>query len=486
MSSYGCALIVSSILAVASVAQANLIARWSFDSGAGGTTAIESVSGFDGTLVGAAVITPGGGISGGALSLEGESPGLVNAGDVLAFTGLERFSIQAWVKTEQSTGALVVGRHKQFVTTGYWLGLNDTGDGAPIEVEGSFHFFQSDNPPFNSGDQGINDGEWHQIVAVRNTSASQLRLYVDGVRVPEAGSSGSINNLLETAAPFLIGGMIADDNPVNTYTGLIDEVRVWDNALSDADVAFFYEHPDSLNKVLCGDSGGNGSILANDALGALRTAVNLIDCLLCVCDVNENGDITATDALQILRRSVGQDVDLVCPLCIAGDLDGLRWEIPCKSSNSENVCSCDNDFVDSAELLGEDGTTYDVTMRFRGVVEQKTYSGGVQDGLFLVGGTPAGDPYNVYKLEVSDPPGTFYLNAGASFIQRSWLLDVTKTIQIKSGATVVLEGHAIDLAQIKNRDDASQPIIPVGVPPAPAPYDGQFIQVDVISVDEAN
>lgn len=62
---------------------------------------------------------------------------------------------------------------------------------------------------------------------------------------------------------------------------------------------------------------------------------------------------------------------------------------------------------------------------------------------------------------------------------------MTRTIPIKGGATVFLEAHAIDAAEILNRDDASQPIIPAGVPPAPDPYNGQFIQMDVISVEES-
>ncbi|HXC51522.1 MAG TPA: LamG domain-containing protein [Candidatus Limnocylindrales bacterium] len=473
------------ILATSSSADANLVARYSFDTGAGGNTAFETVSGFNGTLSGNASITTTGGISGGALDLSAPSPGLVNAGDVLAFIGQERFSMQAWVKTTSTSSMLVSGRHRQFITSGYWLGLNDTGDGPPAEPVGSFHFFQSDQPPFNTGDQGINDGQWHQIVAVRDTARGELRLYVDGVRKPQADSSGTIQSLVPTTAPFFIGGMLTGETPINTFTGLIDEVRIWDNALSDKDVAFFYAHPDSLNNIVCGDASGNGSLLAGDALTALRTAVGTSNCQKCVCDVNGTPGITASDALLVLRKAVGQNVNLQCEQCIAADVAGLRWEIPCMNSIGPNVCSCGNDFVDSATLLGDVNTVYDVQFRFRGVVEQKTYTGGDKDGLFLAGGTPAADPYNVYKLEISNPPSTYYLNAGTTGIERCWLLDVTHTIPIKGGATLTLEAHAIDSAEIKNRDDASQPIIPPGVPPAPDPYNGQFIQMDVISVEEA-
>lgn len=121
------------ILAACPAADANLVARYSFDTGAGGNTAFETVSGFHGTLSGNASIVATGGVAGGALDLSSQSPGLVQAGDVLAFIGQQRFSMQAWVKTTSSSSMLVSGRHRQFVTSGYWLGLNDTGDGPPSE-----------------------------------------------------------------------------------------------------------------------------------------------------------------------------------------------------------------------------------------------------------------------------------------------------------------------------------------------------------------
>ncbi len=56
-------------------------------------------------------------------------------------------------------------------------------------------------------------------------------------------------------------------------------------------------------------------ITASDALVILRTAVGLLDCVLCICDVDSSGAITATDALAVLRNSVGLSGDLNCPAC---------------------------------------------------------------------------------------------------------------------------------------------------------------------------
>lgn len=479
------ALLVVLPLVAVSPASADLVARWSFDDGSESATASDSISGFDGTLSGNVSLTDSGGISGGAVEFAAESPGIVNMGDVLAFTGSEGFTIQAWLKTTQTNGALVAGRHVATVVAGYFLALNDVNDGPPNEAAGSFHLYQSDASTTNTGAQGINDGQWHQIVAVRDDSANQIRLYVDGVRKPDASSTGALNPLGATSAPFLVGGAIFGVTPTGGYVGQIDELRVWDDPLSDAEVKFFFDHPDSPNTVLCGDANRSLTLTASDGQLALRVAVGTAECLDCICDANGVGGVTASDALLILRRAVGQDVTMDCPVCIAGNLDGLRWEIPCTNSGTP-VCTSNNEFSETATMLGDPGSSYDVTLRFRGVIEQKTYSGGVKDGYFLTGGTPAADGYNIYRLEISDPPSVYYLNAGTSNIQRVWELDVTKTIPIAAGATVTLSADAEDGFIIANTDGSGQPIIPAGVPPAPNAFPGQFIQMDVVSVEEAD
>jgi hypothetical protein len=136
-------------------------------------------------------------------------------------------------------------------------------------------------------------------------------------------------------------------------------------------------------------------------------------------------------------------------------------------------------------LGGAAGRTYDITLRFRGVVEEKTYNNGCFTGRYSSGGVPGADAYNVYRLSVSSPPQTYYLNAGTSFVTRTWAIDLTQTIQMDAGATVTLFADAIDATEIRNRDDSGAPISIPDVLPA-QPYDGQFIQMDVLSVTPAS
>jgi hypothetical protein len=460
------ALSLSVCIAAAGIAEANLLARWSFDEGQG-VTALDEIGGFDGALEGNSVLIGDKGVAGGHINVG--TTGFVDVGDNFEFIGTEKFSIQMWIKTSEASATLL-SRHNMGFINGYGLGLGS---------EGAFYVYQSNNPAFGSA-PGLHDGQWHQVVVVRDSHRNEVRLYVDGQRAPMPTSTDVLSPLVATTAPFLIGGVVNGGTSINAYHGSFDEVRVWGDALSDAEVALLYDFPDSLNTVLCGDHNRDTEVSASDALATLRVSVGAMDGLDCVINANGSGGITSSDALLILRDSVGQDVAFDCPLCVASDLDALRVEAPCTNGGSP-ICTASTTVSESVTMGGESGAVYDVTLRMRGVVEQKTYTGGEQSGLFYAGGTPAADGYNVMKLEVSDPATTYYLNAGTSGIERVWELDVTQTIPIRAGATVVLTSLPLDGLQIANTDGTGQPIIPAGLPPAPEAFPGQFVQVGVVA-----
>jgi hypothetical protein len=153
--------------------------------------------------------------------------------------------------------------------------------------------------------------------------------------------------------------------------------------------------------------------------------------------------------------------DGVTCVAVAASLSGLRWELPCASDPGAGVACNVSDATKMATLTGQVGKTYFVTLRFRGVLEQKTYTGGTVDGYWVVGGAPAGDTYNVYQLKISSPDETFYLNDGTSMITQCWPLDYTKTIDMDANALVTLAAQAIDGQEIKNIDQGGTPIVTV-------------------------
>lgn len=181
---------------------------------------------------------------------------------------------------------------------------------------------------------------------------------------------------------------------------------------------------------------------------------------------------------------------------LGGSIDGYRFEFPCKEAMPENPkagADCNSGLVTgdpkktdqfTAEKTfgGEKGKKYNVTLRFRGVVEPMMYKNGKQDGeYFYIGGEPNNGTYNIYKISISSPESHYFLNRQNAVGHKIFTIDYTKTIQIEGGAKITFHGNGQNGRLISNFSKLTVP----GIPPAPAPYNGQFVQVNVIDVQEA-
>ncbi|HRH95719.1 MAG TPA: hypothetical protein PLB55_07270 [Prosthecobacter sp.] len=180
---------------------------------------------------------------------------------------------------------------------------------------------------------------------------------------------------------------------------------------------------------------------------------------------------------------------------VAADLDGYRFEFPCKDPMPENPKpgadgisarmtddpQTNDKFTDVKKFGGEPGKRYKVTLRVRGVVEPMMYKNGQQVGeRFYIGGVPNNKTYNIYQLTVSSPAQHFFFNRDDKVGHRIFTLDYTTTIEIDGGATLTLHGDGQNGHMITN---FSKLVVP-DVAPAPQPYNGQFIQLNVVSVEE--
>jgi len=178
----------------------------------------------------------------------------------------------------------------------------------------------------------------------------------------------------------------------------------------------------------------------------------------------------------------------------AASLAGLRLEVPCANPkfSQDSECHWDQKLLQTADpqwklkreivrtFGGKPGTTYQVTLHVRGVVEPKNFTGGiVQFEHFQTDGTPIKNDYNFYSLHVSDPEATYTFNRNEEKVGHyTFPIDYRVTIPIRGGATVTMGAYDSNDVAIANHKHVVVP----GVPPAPAPFDGQFFQLDVESV----
>jgi len=80
---------------------------------------------------------------------------------------------------------------------------------------------------------------WHHVAATYN--GSRLRLYIDGIFVNDRRFTGTIDPSPDYALKI---GRIADENAFSgrTWTGLIDEVRIWKRVLYQSDFTASKDH----------------------------------------------------------------------------------------------------------------------------------------------------------------------------------------------------------------------------------------------------
>lgn len=83
------------------------------------------------------------------------------------------------------------------------------------------------------GGEPLIDGEWHHVAMTYNALAGieNLRLYVDGKL---SGVATGVGPLRPQNEPIYVGGGAA--SAYNTFNGAVDEVRIWDRALSEAEL----------------------------------------------------------------------------------------------------------------------------------------------------------------------------------------------------------------------------------------------------------
>ncbi len=196
----------------------NLVGWWP------GDNSPSDISGFanDGVLQGAATYTAG--QVNAAFSFSATADFVEVPDDpVLNFAG--PFSIDAWVRTTNTTTAAIIDKR---------TGTSANPVGYHLFLFGGVLGFQlGDGLPFtnyNSPGPAINDGNWHQVaVTVDRASQTGGRLYVDGqlaLTFDPTGHPGSIAN----TASLRFGQRYL--SPAQPFQGGIDEVEIFDRALT--------------------------------------------------------------------------------------------------------------------------------------------------------------------------------------------------------------------------------------------------------------
>jgi hypothetical protein len=155
------------------------------------------------------------------------------------------FTVSAWIKSNAINQTILSKRNNPF-TAGYDLSINASG-----KAEMSW---------YNGTKQSIISSvvmpieKWHNVCVVYDNLTSTAKLYIDGI---EDASKTLLNVPLNPSQSFLIAAANGVA-PTSFFNGTIDEVRVWDVALSDKQLRYVMNQ-----EILSNGLNTNGRVVPN-------------------------------------------------------------------------------------------------------------------------------------------------------------------------------------------------------------------------------
>jgi hypothetical protein len=207
-----------SVTVSAVVTPPGLVAAYGFEEGSGSTTTDSSGLGNTGTITASTWTTAG--RFGNALSFNGTSS-VVTVSDAAALRLTSAMTVEAWVRPTSSSSWRCVLMKERSGGLAYAL-YSSEGSSRP----NGYVRIGSDIDVTASSAMALNT--WTHLAATYD--GATFRLYVNGTQATSRSLTGSITS---STQPLRIGG-----NSVwgEYFAGLIDEIRVYDRALSAAEI----------------------------------------------------------------------------------------------------------------------------------------------------------------------------------------------------------------------------------------------------------
>lgn len=217
---------------------ATMVHHWTMDEGSG-VTATDSAGSISGTLSDGASFTASGQVSG-AIDLDGSTGHVALGDDVLP---VNDFSITAWIK---ANSLVTASDDSNVIFAQYW-----GGDGRFLfdvrEQKVDLFNGGGGRPGVVSGSTVLDTDTWYHVALTVDASGAAA-VYLNGDL--EATASGVAVEV--GSAPSDIGSSQAFFGSFGYFDGKIDDVRVYDGVLSQADVQALVPEPASIGLVAVG------------------------------------------------------------------------------------------------------------------------------------------------------------------------------------------------------------------------------------------
>ncbi|MFZ5917452.1 MAG: DUF7507 domain-containing protein [Chloroflexota bacterium] len=221
-------------VAKGTVCPVDMLAYWKLDE-TGGAAYDDFFDGLDGECAGQCPATATGMINGGQI-FNGSDTGIdVPADAAFDWSVSDSFSIEFWMRSDSACATgnqVIIGRDDSSTPMQWWVGCQTGGNAR-------FYLQDSNNNTAQVSGGLIVDDAWHHIVAIRDAGANRIRIYVDGVGQSSFVVFGA--GFGSATAELNIGWL--DLAPYYHFEGSLDEVAIYDRALSEAEIQQHHDEP---------------------------------------------------------------------------------------------------------------------------------------------------------------------------------------------------------------------------------------------------
>ena len=212
-----------------------LVGYWSFDEGSGNIAYDASGNGNHGTLINGPKWSQG--KIGDALQFDGKDD-YVDCGNNNSISfPTNSFSVEVWLKTNESCPNDYCG----WILDTKLAGTLNSGYDMFIQY-GKITFRTANGSQlFSSASlSNVNDDKWHHVVGIVDRENNRLKIFVDGKE--EYNFTQSFSGSFANTYPLLIGKYNTYGSGPYAFNGLIDEVRIYNRALSENEIRYHYNH----------------------------------------------------------------------------------------------------------------------------------------------------------------------------------------------------------------------------------------------------
>ena len=218
--------------------QDGLVVYYPFDESNGTTASDTSKNKNDAELLGSASWEPNGGKIDGALRLDGTGSSAEDDDGADYINGLEAFSVSVWVKSD------AIPHNRGIFIAKDPAGGDDTFtlryDSAGFKVPAATSLIKAGFTTTSGGIQyesadNLQSAEW-QHLALTWSSGDSVALYIDAELDDPQYNADVRTGTISGATKFIIGRG-GKDNGGTSWTGLIDDVRIYDRVLDDKEIA---------------------------------------------------------------------------------------------------------------------------------------------------------------------------------------------------------------------------------------------------------